>query len=401
MRILIVSQYFWPENFRINDIALGLKDRGHEIVILTGLPNYPGGKLFKGYNNKPKFEVWNGIKIYRSRLVTRGNGRGLRLFLNYISFAFWGTITVLRIKEKIDSILVFEPSPVTVGIPAIAAKYIFKAHIAFWVQDLWPASLSAAGGVTNRSVLYFFDKLTRWIYKESRYVLVQSRAFNEYILKQGVQRQKIEYLPNTTEDFYFPKEALKYEDILPKGFKIFFAGNLGEAQSLDTFIDATTIVLNKGIAVNWIIIGDGRYKDVLQKKAKRLELMNYIHFMGRYPPTEMADFFAHADALYVSLKRDYIFSLTIPSKIQSYLACGKPILASLDGEGGQIVEEAQAGFISPAEDVIKLAENVMKLYSLSEEERNIMGANGLAYFNSEFKRDVVLDKLERILSVEK
>ena len=397
MRILIVSQYFWPENFRINDIALGLKERGHEIIVLTAFPNYPHGKFYEGYEKKPKVEVWNDIKIYRSRLISRGNGGGIRLFLNYISFALSGVLGAFRIKEDVDSILVFEPSPITVGIPAIVAKYLKKAPISFWVQDLWPASLSAAGGMRNKFVLKFFDLVTRIIYRESRFVLIQSRMFENYILDQGIPKDKIRYLPNTTEDFYFPKSSNKYNDILPKGFKIFFAGNLGEAQSLDTFVDAAKEVVNRGVLVHWVIIGDGRYRSTLETKVEKLGLSDYVHFLGKYPPTEMADFFSYADALYVSLKREYIFSLTIPSKIQSYLACGKPILASLDGEGAKIIREAKAGYTSPAEDSLGLSENILKLFNLSKENRELLGSNGLMYFEKEFKREIVLDKIEVVL----
>lgn len=397
MRILIVSQYFWPENFRINDIALGLKERGHEIVVLTGLPNYPQGQFYEGYEKKPRIEYWNDIKVYRSRMISRGSGRGSRLFLNYISFAIGGIITAFRIKEDIDSILVFEPSPITVGIPAIAAKYLKKAPMAFWVQDLWPASLTAAGGVKNKYILNFFNSLTRRIYRESSYVLIQSRMFEKYIIDQGISKSKIKYLPNTTEDFYYPKSSSKYDRILPQGLKIFFAGNIGEAQSLDTFVEAAKIILDKGLIVHWIIIGDGRYRSTLEAKIKELKLNEFIHFLGKYPPTEMADFFSYADALYVSLKNEYIFSLTIPSKIQSYLACGKPVLASIDGEGAKIIQEANAGFTSAAEDKNELANNVIKLFQLSHEERQQLGSNGLEYFEKEFKREIVLDRIELLL----
>jgi len=398
MRILIISQYFWPENFRINDIALGLRDKGHNVIVLSGIPNYPKGDFFEGYGGGAKDEYWEGIKIYRSRLVSRGNGNGFRLFLNYFSFAFFASIKVFNIKEKIDSILVFEPSPITVGIPAIVAKYRFKAPYSFWVQDLWPASLTAAGGVKNKMILSIFDKLTRTIYKHSHRVLVQSRTFKDYIVQQKVPQNKIVYLPNTTEDYYFPTApTLKYQNLMPDGFKIIFAGNIGEAQSLNTFVHAARILLDKGYPVNWIIIGDGRYKESLEKIVDDLDLKSYIHFFGKYAPTEMSDFFSHADALYVSLRKDYIFSLTIPSKVQSYLACGKPILASLDGEGAKVIEESSSGFVSPAEDIDRLVDNVIRLHELNEEQRTEMGKNGLEYFNMEFKRDVVLSKLERNL----
>lgn len=398
MRILIISQYFWPENFKINDIALGLKERGHEVVILTGIPNYPQGTFFDGYNKNSGDEEWEGIKIIRSKLLPRGDGSGIKLFFNYFSFAFNASIKVGKIKDCFDRILVFETSPVTVGIPAIFAKRRFKAPYFFWVQDLWPASLTAAGGINNKLVLAFFDRLTRLIYKHSSKVLIQSRAFKDYILKQKVSVEKLVYLPNTTESFYkhLPKSS-KYDSIIPEGFKLLFAGNLGEAQSLDTFVQATKVVIDRGYNVQWIIVGDGRYKLTLEELIRKLGIEKHIHFVGKYPSTEMSDFFSYANALYVTLKDEYIFSLTIPSKVQSYLACGKPILASLNGEGAKIIKESNSGYVSNAEDVSGLVDNIIKIYKLSEDERKQLGNNGLNYFNKEFKRSVVLDTLEKIL----
>lgn len=398
MTILIISQYFWPESFRINDIALGLKEKGHEVIVLTGIPNYPQGAFFDGYNKNSKDEVWEGIKIYRSKLLARGNGGGVKLFLNYLSFAFFASFKVNKISENIDKILVFEPSPITVGIPAIFAKKKLKAPYFFWVQDLWPASLNAVGGINNKIVIKLFDRLTRNIYKHSSKVLIQSRAFQDYIEKQDVPNNKIVYLPNTTEDYYkqIPKSS-KYDNLIPDGFKLLFAGNLGEAQSLDTFVHATKIVIDKGYNIQWIIVGDGRYKESLQELINKQGVENHIHFVGKYPPHEMSEFFSYADALYVTLKDEYIFSLTIPSKVQSYLACGKPILASLNGEGAKIIKKSKSGYVSDAENVSDLADNIIKMYKLSEEERIQLGENGLKYFNQEFKRSVVLDTLEKIL----
>lgn len=400
MKILIISQYFWPENFKINDIALGLKEKGHGVIVLTGIPNYPQGKFFDGYNKNSGDEEWEGIKIYRSKLLPRGDGGGVKLFLNYFSFAFSASLKVNKISENIDKILVFEPSPITVGIPAIFAKKKLKAAYFFWVQDLWPASLNAAGGVSNKLVLRLFDWLTKKIYKHASKVLIQSRAFKDYIEKQDVPNDKIVYLPNTTEDYYKQiSKSSKYDNLVPDGFKLLFAGNLGEAQSLDTFVHATKIVIDKGYNIQWVIVGDGRYKETLQELINKLGVENHIHFVGKYPPTEMSEFFSYADALYVTLKDEYIFSLTIPSKVQSYLACGKPILASLNGEGAKIIKESKSGYVSEAENVSDLAANIIKMYELSEEERKQLGQNGLQYFNQEFKRSVVLDKLEEVLKL--
>lgn len=398
MKILILSQYFWPENFKINDIALGLQDKGHEVIVLTGIPNYPDGNIYPGYQNRGSVEIWQGIKIYRSKLFPRGKGGGFRLFLNYFSFAFYASFKIFKVKEKIDCVLVFEPSPVTVGIPAIFYRIFRKIPYAFWVQDLWPATLTAAGGINNKAVLVFFNWLTKTIYRKSSVLFVQSRTFTEYILHQGIKKDKIVYLPNSTEEFYKKIEkSSKYDQILPYGIKIMFAGNIGEAQSLDTFLKAMKIVIDNGNVFHWVIIGDGRYKSDLEKNAEELDLSHLVHFVGKFPSEEMPHFFSHADALYVSLKKDYIFSLTIPSKVQSYLACGKPILASLDGEGAKVVIESKAGFVTASEEINDLATNIEKVLNLTKVEKDLFSRNALEYYNKEFKRSIVLDKLEKQL----
>lgn len=399
MRILIVTQYFWPENFKINDIALALKERGHEVLILTGKPNYPNGKFSKGYTffNK-RIEFWNGIKIYRSPIIPRGKGKGIQLFVNYISFSIFASIKLLFIKNKFDKIFVYAPSPITVGIPGIVAKYKFKAPLYFWVQDLWPESISAAGGIKNKSVIAVLDWLTRFIYKHSKKVLVQSKAFIPYILNQNTEKDKLVYYPNSTENYY--KELSTDQELLktlPKGIKLMFAGNIGEAQSFDTLLKAASILKKELIDVKWIILGDGRMKGYVNQKIKELNLGDNFYLLGAFPSTEMPKYFSCADALVVSLKKDPIFALTIPSKIQSYLACGKPIITSLDGEGSKIIEEASAGFTSPSEDCEGLVANINKFLTLSNEEQKILGQNGRAYFNVEFEREILVERLEKIL----
>ena len=400
MRILVVTQYFWPESFRINDLCIGLKERGHEVVVLTGKPNYPKGDFYGGYNFFSKnIETWEGIKVHRSPLFPRGKGGAIRLMANYLSFAILSAIQVLFLKGKFDKIFVYEPSPVTVGIPAIVAKFKFKAPIYFWVQDLWPESLSAAGGVKNKFVLGFFDQLTRFIYKHSKCVLVQSEAFRAYIERQGVDSKKIVYYPNSTESFYrvLPIDE-SLEKNLPLGFKLMFAGNIGESQSFNTLLLAAEILKKKFLPIKWLILGDGRMRAYVEKKVIELGLESDFHLLGSFPTIEMPNYFSCADALLVSLKKDDIFALTIPSKVQSYFACGKPIIGSLDGEGARIINVAKAGYVAPAECPESLAEAIERLYSDTEAQRLIMGKNAKLYFDQEFEREKLLSKLDSILA---
>ena len=400
MNILIVTQYFWPENFKINDIAFGLKENGHKVEILTCKPNYPSGKFNKGYTffNR-RVEFWNNIRIHRSGVIPRGKGKGFQLFSNYISFAILGSFRAFFIPGKFDKIIVFEPSPITVGIPAIFAKYIFKAPIYFWVQDLWPASINAGGGINNKVIIKFFDYLTRIIYNHSTKILVQSKAFIPYILNQNIDLNKIEYFPNTTENFYqFKQPNPKLLSSLPNGFKIIFAGNIGESQSFDTLLFTAKMLKQENKLVYWLILGDGRMKDYVKTKITEFGLEDNFLLLGNYPSDKMPDYFSCADVLIVSLKKEPIFSLTIPSKVQSYMACGKPIIASLDGEGARIIEEAKAGFISEAEDTFALKDSISKAMALSPSELLQLGINARNYFENEFERSQLIDRLELILS---
>jgi glycosyltransferase involved in cell wall biosynthesis len=397
MKILLVSQYFYPENFKINDLIFSLKERGHEITVLTGKPNYSKSHFFDGYGwVSDDFEIINDIPVYRANLFSRRNGGGFRLFLNYFSFALLASLKLKKIKGSFDAIFVYEPSPITVGIPAVFAKKRFKAPIYFWAQDLWPESLIAAGNVKNRFVLGFFDSLTKWVYKHSEKVLVQSDGFREYILNQGIPNNKIIFYPNPTEDFYMPlKNVTEYHEYFDtSNFNIVFAGNIGEAQSFETIIKAIGLI--KDLPVKIIVLGDGRYKDTAISLIKENGLETHFNFLGSFPPSEMPKFFSHANALLVSLKKDKIFSLTIPAKIQSYLACGKPIIASIDGEGAKIVIDAKCGVSSPAENSLKLSENIKGLMALDKYLLNEMGNNSRVYYEKEFDREYLLKRLEDI-----
>ncbi len=368
------------------------------MTVLTAKPNYSKTHFFEGYGWKsPDFETIKGVPVYRSNLFSRKNGGALRLFLNYFSFAFLATLKLRKIKGPFNAIFVYEPSPITVGIPAVFAKKRFKVPIYFWAQDLWPESLVAAGGVRNKFILGFFNSLTKWIYNHSKKVLIQSNGFREYILNQGISNDKILFYPNPTEDFYKPLlEVKEYQEFFKKdNFNIIFAGNIGEAQSFLTIIEAINNI--KELHVKVIVLGDGRYKETALNLIKDKGLESHFNFLGSFPPTEMPKFFSHADALLVSLKKDKIFSLTIPAKIQSYLACGKPIIASIDGEGAKIVNDAKCGVTSSAEDSIALSNAIKELMALDKSTLNHMGNNGRAYYEKEFDREYLLQKLEQIL----
>lgn len=399
MKILIVSQYFYPENFRINDICVGLKERGHEVTVLTGKPNYPFGKFYKGYNffNK-NFENWNGINIYRSNLLLRGNGTGISLLLNYFSFAILSSIRLFFIRLKFDKVFVFAPSPITVGFPGIVASKLFRAKVVLWVHDLWPESIRVAGGINNKLVIELINQMTRWIYKNVDKILIQSEAFKPYIEKQVCDNKEIIYYPFYAEHFYRMEDPeISYIQKLPGGFKLLFAGNIGEGQSFPTLLEAAKQIKRSGLPISWIIFGDGRMKEMVEKEIEEHDLGNEFILKGSLPASEMPKYFSCVDGLIVSLKKSEIFSLTIPGKLQSYLACGRPIIGSLDGIGAKIIQDSGCGFTAKAESAEELVEAIFKLFYLTEEERVALGTNGRNYYEKEFEREVLLDKLETIL----
>lgn len=397
MKVLIVTQYFWPETFRINDLAQGLVKIGHDVTVLTGQPNYPSGRFFEGYHFWGRArETFQGIQVVRVPLLARGNGRTIRLFLNYLSFAFFASLLgPLRCSGSVDIILVYEPSPVTVGLPALVMKAVKKAPLMFWVQDLWPESLSATGAVRSLWILARVAGLVRFIYRGCDRVLVQSRAFVDRVRGLGVLPDRILYFPNSAEGLYRPvtREEVCSGEALPDGFRIMFAGNIGAAQSFATILAAAE-TLRDHHRIHWIILGEGRQSDWVRQEITRRRLERSVHMLGQHPMESMPEWFARADVLLVTLKRDPIFALTIPSKIQSYMACGRPILAALDGEGARVVKEACAGLVVSAEDAAALAEAVLHMSNMPLSEREMLGQNGRRYFLQEFDRDTLLARLD-------
>lgn len=402
MRILIVSQYFWPETFRINDVAHGLREQGHDVSVLTGLPNYPEGRLFKGYGmSGPLREDYAGIPVCRVPLIPRGGGGGLRLALNYVSFVVSAIAFGLpRLRGRFDAVLVYEPSPVTVVLPALLLGRLRRLPVLFWVQDLWPESLSATGMVRARWILALVERMVRFIYRHSDRILIQSQAFREQVLRLGGAPEKIVYLPNSAEAFYRPVELeadAAERALMPEGFRVVFAGNIGAAQSFDTIIEAATL-LRDNSEIRWVVLGDGRMRESAEAEVKARGLSAQVHFLGRHPAESMPRFFALADVLLVTLRRDPVFAMTVPSKLQSYLACGRPIIAALDGEGARVLEESGAGMACPADDARALAAAVLRLRDLPPAAREEMGTRGRAYFEAEYERGILLQRLSRCVA---
>jgi colanic acid biosynthesis glycosyl transferase WcaI len=398
MHILVVTQYFWPENFRINDLVLGLVKRNNKVTVLTGVPNYPEGSFFAGYGLFSNLsQEYQGAKVLRVPLIARGKGSGIRLAINYLSFVLSACILApIRCKEPYDVIFIFEPSPVTVALPALFLKFLRKVPVMFWVQDLWPESLAATGAISSNRILSVVSKIVKFIYRRCDKILITSKSFRKSIELHDGTPENILYFPQSVEDNYSPlteKPAVAAFDVIPSGFWIMFAGNIGAAQDFKTIISSAE-KLKEHEDIHWIIVGDGRMREWSENEVKKRGLGHKFHFLGRHPLESMPVFFSHADALLATLRKEPIFALTIPAKIQSYLACGRPIIAALDGEGAKIINDAGYGFTCPTENPDALSHAVMKMYKTPKPEREQMGAKGRAYYETNFDRDMLLDRLD-------
>ncbi len=401
MRILVVSQYFWPENFRVNDLVKEWSQRGHEVTVLTGIPNYPAGKVFEEYRKQPgAFAEFESAQVLRVPMLPRGTG-GLRLMLNYLSFVAGAcSFGPWRLRRKpVDVIFVFEPSPVTVGIPAVCLGKIKKAPVVFWALDLWPETLAAVGVVRSPRVLGWVGHLVRFIYNRCTLVLGQSRGFLGSIAHYCNDSAKIRYFPSWAEDVFTDRNVQPASEVpeWADGFTVVFAGNIGEAQDMPAVLAAAE-QLKHNAAIRWVMVGDGRKSGWLQSEIAKRGLQRQVLLPGRFPVERMPAFYAHADALLVSLKRDPVFSMTIPGKVQSYLMAGIPLLGMLDGEGAAVIRDAHAGLTCSAGDSTGLANAVQTLAAMSPEQRKQLGLNGRNYAQQEFGRTALMDRLEALLA---
>ena len=397
MKVLIVSQYFWPENFRINDLAAELHLLGHDITVLTGYPNYPEGNIYpefldksKSYNNKYK-----GVDVIRVPIIPRGKNNWM-LVANYLSYIVSASLFgVWRLRKiNFDIIFVFEPSPITVGIPAILLKKIKRAPIIFWVLDLWPETLQMLGIVKSKFSTSLISKIVRFIYKRCDLILGQSNGFVNRISKYCQNYNNIKYFPSWAEDLYLNDSNTIAPEIEYRKdfFNVLFAGNIGQAQDFPAILDAAENL--KEEKVRWLILGNGRLYNWVHEEIKRRGLESSVLLLGQFPTERMPSFYKHAQALLVSLKSDNFLSLTIPAKVQSYLVSGIPIVGMLDGDGAKVIKEAKAGIVCPAGDGLCLSNAIKNMLSMTSSQRDKMVISGKRYAHKEFDRSTLIMRLE-------
>ena len=400
MDLLVVTQYFYPEEFKINNLVQSFVERGYNVCVLTGKPNYPKGQFYKGYSfYGTDYEEYCGAKVIRVPLLKRGRGGSLRLILNYFSFVFFASYYLLTNKIKADSVFCFGTSPILQAIPAIISKKQNHCKLSIWYQDLWPESVFAVTKMKNKALYSVLNFIVRFIYKNTDNILVQSPAFSESILKRGDFSKKITYAPNWAEDIFSDIKSVniqKYKNLIPDGFIVMYAGNIGAAQDMPAILAAADI-LKKFPQIHFVIVGDGRDKDKAESIANSYSLQDSVHFLGRYSYTEMPNFFVHADVMIASLKEEEIFALTVPSRIQSYMAFGKPVVTMLTGVGSGIIEDAKCGLTAKSGDYKKLAENILTLFKSDKRILEEMGNNAREYYLNNFDKakvvNAIIDKL--------
>jgi colanic acid biosynthesis glycosyl transferase WcaI len=397
MRLLIVSQYFWPENFRINDLVAEMVRRGHEVTVLTGIPNYPEGRVNPEFRADPKrFSEWAGARIVRVPMFARGRGT-LRLLLNYLSFVVSASMLGLwKLRgQNFDAIFVYQLSPVTSALPAVLMRAIKRAPMAMWVLDLWPDTLSAVGVVRSKSMLAMVGRLVSFIYRRCDLILAQSNSFVSAIKHYADKGQRVEYFPSWAESIFRGATAEPAPEVpaVPNGFNVMFAGNIGDAQDFPSILKAAEI-LREEHAIRWLIVGDGRAAARVAAEIERRNLTKQMLMLGRFPLERMPAFFRHADALLVTLKDEPIFASTIPGKVQSYLATGIPLVAMLNGEGAKVISESGSGLVCAAGDADGLARSVLALSLMTTEQRNEMGLRARITYLREFDREALMNRLE-------
>lgn len=398
LHILIVSQYFHPENFRINDIATEWVKRGYKVTVLTGIPNYPQGEYYEGYSKTDKIkDNWNGIDIIRLPIEPRKTG-SKNLIKNYLSFVKTGRKWVKKNKIYADIVFTFEVSPMTQALVSVwYAKKRKIPHI-LYVTDLWPENVEIITGIHNKLFIGSIQLMVDYIYKNCNRILTSSNSFIAAIAKRKISKECIEFWPQYAEDFYKPVERDSDNEIPDDGVLNFvFAGNIGYAQGLSILPKVAHILNQENIVVRFNIIGDGRYLAELKHLVSELQVEHFFNFIDRKPAEEIPKYLASADALLITLSKSEVFAITIPAKTQSCLACGKPIIVSADGEVQQIIKSAKAGFYSDAEDVEGLINSIKNFSKIERNEREKLGENALKYSKEHFDKDKLLNRMDEIL----
>ena len=399
MRVLIVSQYFHPENFRINQLAQCLKAEGHQVTVLTALPNYPAGRFAAGYGwHGPYREKVFDIEVIRVPIFPRGKGRAWQLILNYLSFVFFAIVFGLpRLRGSFDVCVSWCSSPITGAIPAIVHRFLTGVPVAVWIQDLWPETFFAVTKARNPVFEKALSSLVRFIYRGVDQLWIQSPAYEDSVRRHGGRDEQIVFVPNWAEDLYDCDRWTAVEgDRIPAN-SLVFAGNLGRAQGLETIVAAAEITQREGLRNHWVLVGDGSLRDWLHSEVERRGLEKHVTLLPRRPVEAMPKILKSAAAVLVTLGNDEVYKQTIPSKVQSCLAAGRPVIAALGGEPARVIERAACGFVVPPERPELLAKSVQDFLNLPDEEREKLGRKGHDFYKANYTQAKVVGRISELL----
>lgn len=399
--ILVVSQYFYPENFRINDICQEWVKRGYKVTVVTGIPNYPMGKVFKGYGiTKKRHEIWNGIEIYRIPLIPRGNST-IGMMANYISFMVSGMIAGKLKNIKADLVFSFEVSPMTQVLAGISFAKRLKVPHFLYVQDLWPENVMTVTGITNPVIIKPIDKMVDYIYNKSDKIFSTSPSFVEAICNRTVpvSKEKVYFWPQYAEEFYKPidkvtakTKATQYGIPNDDSFKIIFTGNIGTAQGLQILPQAVQFLKNENIKI--VMVGDGRYLNEFNEAVKKNGVSDKFIMISRQSAEKIPEILSACDAAFLSFAEDDLWTKTIPAKLQSYMACGMPIIASAEGETARIINESGCGLCSELGNAEKLSHAIMIMETSDLAD---MGKKSREYFEKHFEKNMLMNQMEHFL----
>ncbi|ADY12095.1 glycosyltransferase family 4 protein [Sphaerochaeta globosa] len=398
MNILVVSQYYYPESVRITDLCESLVERGHTVSVVTGIPNYPEGRFFLGYSwSKKRNEQIKGVIVHRLTILPRGKNF-LCLSMNYISFVISGWFYSLKAHNRPDVVFNYEISPITQCLVGIWFGKKHKIPVISYILDLWPESFQEVTGNTSKIIERMLGRLVNSIYTQSDVVLTSSQSFIQSIAARGIQSEKITFWPQYAEDFYFSNDSVESNVLVRDGrVLITFAGNIGVAQGLDILIPVARKLKGQNQSVCFVLIGDGRDKNRLESLVESEGLQDYFMFITKQPPQMIPSYLASSDAGLLILKKSDIFSMTIPAKLQTYLACGIPIIGSVDGEAQRIIKQANAGLVADAENIDQLVAAISTFYALSPNARQTMGESARKYAMEHYNKKVLLDNFDTLL----
>lgn len=401
MKILVFSQLYSPETATITDLCRDLTRKGHNVTVMTGLPNAPGGKIFQGYGLFSKLrEHLDGVDVRRNWLIPRGSGNNLRMILNYLSFVCFCSLGLLRLRGKtFDVILVNQLSPITVALPAILYKIIYRKKIVMWVHDLWPDSVIAAKAISNGFAYKAIGQLVKFIYSKIDFFLPQSIAMLETLENRGIPKERMKFTPNPIDDIFSSRKPLvpvQEESEFSGPCRFMFAGGVGAAQDFDTILHAASLARAE-VEIRILVVGDGRALEKAKRLSHDLGLTQEVEFFGRHPVEAMPGFYAQADFMLVTLLDEPIFAVTVPLKVQTYMSAGKPIICNVRGETTRVINEAKCGFSVPPGDSRALAKALIAAVKTCDIERLEMQNSARKYFNENYSKDLIIESVEAVL----